>query len=55
MNQLHFSNIHDQEMVSSQVSMYKLFNLLKHMKVITKHTLKCQNYTEKHSLQLKQP
>ena len=55
MNQLHFPNIYDQKIVSSQVSMDKFFNSLKHMIVVTKHTLSCHNYMEKHSLQLKQP
>ena len=55
MNLLHFPNIHDQKAVSSQVSMDKFFNSLKHMIVVTKHTLNPQNYMEKHSLQLRQP
>ena len=40
--------------LSSQVSMDKFFNLLKHMIVVTKHTLNRHNYMEKHSLQLRQ-
>ena len=55
MNQLHFPNIHDQKTVSSQVSMEKFFNSLKCMKIITKHTVNCQNYMEKHNPQLKRP
>ena len=55
MNQLHFPNIHEQKTVSPQVSMDKFFDSLKHMIVVTKHTLNCLNYMEKHSLQLKQP
>ena len=55
MNQLDFPNIDDQKTVSSQVSIDKFFNSLKHMIVITKHTLNCHNYMEKNSLQLKQP
>ena len=53
MNQLHFQNIHVQKTVSSQLSVDKFFNSLKHMIVITKHTLNHHNHTEKHSLQLK--
>ena len=53
MNQLHFPIIHDQKTVLSQVSMDKFFNSLKHMIVLTKHTLNHHNYMEKHSLQLK--
>ena len=55
MNQLHFPNIHNQKTVSSQVSMDKFFNSLKHMIVVTKHTLNHHHYMEKHSLQLIQP
>ena len=55
MNQLQFPNIHDQQTVSSQMSMDNLFNLLKCMKVIMKHTLNSQNYMEKHNPQLKRP
>ena len=53
MNRLEFPNIYDQITESSQMSMDKFFNSLKHMKVITKHTLSRQNYTEKHNPQLK--
>ena len=55
MNQWHFPNIHDQKTVLSQVSMDIFLNSLKHMIVITKHTMNCHNYIEKHSLQLMQP
>ena len=33
----------------------EIFNSLKHMIVVTKHTLNRHNYMEKHSLQLRQP
>ena len=48
-----FPNIHYKKSVSSQVSMDKFFNSLKHMIVVTKHTLIRHNYMEKHSPTIK--
>ena len=54
MNQLHFQISTIRKWYHLRCQWINFFNSLKHMKVITKHTLNCQNYRKKHSLQLKQ-